>query len=80
MKYNVKRVTFSRPLSCVGGSAWMSHIKQCGITSVEFDDDSRLLTLSGTAEKIRVPVEAVAEMVFAATTAANANPKMQAGG
>lgn len=68
-KYNVKRVLFKGALPDVGGSSWMSHIKQAGITEVEFDSAERMLTMTGPAEKIRIPVENVASMVYGATKA-----------
>jgi hypothetical protein len=68
-KFNVKRVTFTTPRACLGGSSWMADIKQGGVQSAEFDEGTRMLTLNAPSEKIRIPAEGVAEMVYGATRA-----------
>lgn len=69
-KYNIKRVTFKAAVGELGGSSWMSHIKQAGVTAVEYDSTERMLTLTGPKDSVRIPAENVQSMVYGATLAA----------
>jgi hypothetical protein len=69
VKYAIKSVLFKQALPSVGGSGWMSHIKQGGVDTAEYDTAERLLTLISKDLKRRIPVEMIAEMVFGPTLA-----------
>jgi hypothetical protein len=51
----------------------MRDIGQGGIKAVEFDDSTRMITLHAPHEKIRIPAEGVAEIVYGATQAAKSS-------
>lgn len=69
MKFRVKRASFKAPIPCLGSSAWMEGVKQGGVAAVEYDNEDRMLLLDAPKETIRVPVEAVLEIVLGATQA-----------
>lgn len=69
MKLKVKRVTFHNAIPCLGSRAWIDTIKQGGVTAIEYNDAWRMVELAAPSELIRVPLEAVAELVLGPTVA-----------
>lgn len=68
-KYNVTRFVLSSARGFIGGTFWSRDGGQGGIRSAEFDDQARILTVQTAAEKIRIPAEGIAEMVYGVTAA-----------
>lgn len=67
MNFRVKRVAFHNAIPCLGSRAWIDHIKQGGVKAVEYNDVWRMVELDAPSELIRVPLEAVAELVIGPT-------------
>lgn len=68
-KYAVKRVTFHDAMTCLGSRAWRDDINQGGVKTARFDADLRMVELDTGKECIRVPIEAVGELVLGAMLA-----------
>lgn len=61
---SLKRITFKQAMGWLGASQWVEGSGQGGVSLMEWDANDRLVVAHRAAEKVRIPVEAVAEMVF----------------
>lgn len=68
-KYAVKRVTFREALSVLASRNWTDGGQQGGVKAARFDADLRMVELDAPRETIRVPAEAVSELVLGMTVA-----------
>jgi DNA-binding FadR family transcriptional regulator len=68
-KYAIKRVTFREALSVLASRNWTEGGQQGGVKAARFDENLRMVELDAPRETIRVPAEAVSELVLGVTVA-----------
>jgi hypothetical protein len=69
VNYRIKRVLFHNAVPCLGSRAWFESLKQGGVKTAEYDTVLEMVELHSPSELIRVPREAVAEIVLGPTVA-----------
>jgi hypothetical protein len=69
VNYRIKRVTFHNAIPCLGSRSWFETLKQGGVKTAEYNTDLAMIELHSPHELIRVPREAVAEIVLGPTVA-----------